>query len=760
MDALAQDVKPGAGLAGLLRSAIASGVQFRLSGAEIVAADPQLADPAVMAELRSRRNELWEYLGGAELDAPSLDLMATRFKHVQLVLPQTEAEALKLIAQLEAEADAQSGARDGRGPLGLDIETAANAGEEVRGYVHLRRDGDIEQPSPVAQDPERLQRKGNTASTAGLDPNRSTVRLAQLCGGGETCMVLDTRLVPLTVLTPVLGRRKCVIHNAAFELRFLHHASIMVPQVECSMQAAGLMLGVHARNLPDVAQHYLGIELPKELQLSDWGATVLSPGQLAYAALDAIIARQLWPLLRRDMMVAKRAGAYVLCREALPVVARMQARGARMDTAAHRKQAQRWRADHADARHAFQAMTGEAPPETPAEIRNLLERALLPELLQTWPRTAKTKALSTAATQLLRQVTTVPALGPVCTIKKFEKLLSSFGDGLAARVGKDGRIRAGFNIASAKTGRMSCGDPNLQQLPRDPAVRNCIVAADGHVLVVADYNTMELRAAAEISNDDVLRQDFRSGVNLHRRLAAQMFDIPEDQVTKEQRQGAKAINFGTIYGAGGVGLAASAWTSYGIVLTPQQAQAARDRFLECYRTLARWMRDHADLCQRRGYIAIGNYGRVIMAAWEAAPAQPRVYDRYGEGGDDDDDLDIDDEDGLDNRIPYGRNYPAHTACSLKYTLCCNAPVQGACAEILMRAMILIDRMLIEAGIDGGLVLAVHDELVLEVPEDRAAEAASLLEAAMVQAFAEYFPSAPVSGLVEVHIVRAWGEAKK
>ena len=103
-------------------------------------------------------------------------------------------------------------------------------------------------------------------------------------------MVLDTRLVPLTVLAPVLGRRKWVIHNAAFELRFLHHAGIAVPDFECTMQAAGLMLGVHRRSLEETARHYLDIELPKELQLSDWGAPTLSPGQLAYAALDVIVA--------------------------------------------------------------------------------------------------------------------------------------------------------------------------------------------------------------------------------------------------------------------------------------------------------------------------------------------------------------------------------------------------------------------------------------------------------------------------------------
>jgi DNA polymerase-1 len=390
----------------------------------------------------------------------------------------------------------------------------------------------------------------------------------------------------------------------------------------------------------------------------------------------------------------------------------------------------------------------------------LLERTLSPEVLRAWPRTEKTNALSTGAKQLLKQAVNVPALQQVCTIRTFGKLLSSFGTTLVARVGKDGRIHAGFNIASTKTGRMSCNEPNLQQLPRDPAFRSCFVATEGNVLVVADYSTMELRAAAEISGDVRLRADFAANVDLHRRTASQMFDIPEDQVTPEQRQAAKPINFGTIYGAGGAGLAASAWASYGVVMTPAQAERARDRFLARYPTLARWMGDHADLCQHRGYIAVGKHGRVILAEWEASPAaaQPHLYAPYGYD-DNDDDLDMDDEDALDARIPYGRNYPPRVQSPLRYTLCCNAPVQGACADILLRAIYLIDRMLTEAGIPGGLVLAVHDELVLEVPEDRAAEAARLLQAAMVQAFSEYFPAAPTEGLVDVHVGKKWGAAK-
>jgi DNA polymerase-1 len=495
---------------------------------------------------------------------------------------------------------------------------------------------------------------------------------------------------------------------------------------------------------------------------------VLSRGQIAYAALDAIVALRLWPLLRDALLRSGPFSAYALQRDCIPATVRMQARGLLLDRDAHQKQIERWAVARSDARHAFIERTGNPPPETPAQIRELLRRVLPEETLQEWPRTEKSGALSTSDNGLKR-CSHVPEIDLVRTIKAHEKLLSAFGAPLAARAGPDGRIRASFNLAGAKTGRMRCSNPNMQQLPRDPAYRNCFIAAPGNVLIVADYSMMELRGTAEIYNDAVLRKDFADSVDLHRRLAAQMFGITEEQVTKEQRQAAKPINFGTIYGAGGAGLATSAWDGYGVRMTPEEAAAARDRFLGRYSALAFGMRTNADACQRRGYIAIGKHGRVILAEWEkAADPHRSTYQRavraHGDAyaGEAKDDVDGDDvDDPFDTGAGSGRRWlDPRPPSPLKFTLCCNAPVQGACAEITMLAMTLIDRAMTDAGIPGGPVLAVHDELVLEVPEDRAAEAARLLAACMTRAFKDYFPAAPVTNLVDVHPpARSWGEAK-
>jgi DNA polymerase I len=301
---------------------------------------------------------------------------------------------------------------------------------------------------------------------------------------------------------------------------------------------------------------------------------------------------------------------------------------------------------------------------------------------------------------------------------------------------------------------MSCTEPNLQQCPRDRAFRDCFRASPGHVLVVGDYSSMELRGAAEVSNDPVMREDFRKpGYDPHRRLAAAINRIPEAAVTPEQRQGAKAINFGTIYGAGGVGLAASAWASYGIKLSPDEALAARTRFFAHCKVLQSWMGTHAHACRCRGYIDAGPLGRVIEAAWERAPEVLRARHWHE---------DTEDEDGLEpeaEELEHGQRWQPGPVSPLKYTLSCNAPIQGACADCTMTALTLIDRALTEAAIDGGVILAVHDEFVLDVLEAQAPAAAEILEKCMVDAFRRIFPNAPVTELVDVKTALTWGEAK-
>jgi DNA polymerase-1 len=256
---------------------------------------------------------------------------------------------------------------------------------------------------------------------------------------------------------------------------------------------------------------------------------------------------------------------------------------------------------------------------------------------------------------------------------------------------------------------------------------------------------MELRAAAEVYDDAAMRADFANGVDLHQRQAAETLNIPQNEVTPQQRNAAKPICFGTIYGAGPRGLAASAWANYGLVLTEDKAALDRQAFLSRYPDLAAGMDSSFVQSNQLGAISIGRFGRVIEASWENPQQTNGQYNYWRDLTDEEEE---DEEEQQQQPLPWRR--------VLKRTLCCNAPIQGACADVAMLALTWADAALTKAGIAGGPILFVHDEIVLEVPTPDAERAAALLTDCMTRAFAAVFPNAPLNGLVEQKITDAWG----
>jgi DNA polymerase-1 len=728
----------------LLRVVTVAGVSFRLMGEQIrvTGRAPRTLWP-VLDALKPRKPEIMAILGAEERDRPSIELLADL--GVTAVVPETAEEAQVLLAELLADSaliTPPGEQRKGGSWVGTDAETGANPGVEDRPSAKLRlRDG-----LPWKHQP-------SFTGTAGLDPHRSTIRLMQLYGGGARCMVLDTRILPLDTIAEVFRDHTPIIHNASFELRFLAEAGFEVARFEDTMQATGLLLGAHRRGIDHAAKHWLGIDLPKTHQRSDWSAPVLSPGQIAYAALDAIVAFQLWRRQRVELHQKRRMPAYRLQRDVTPATVRMIQRGITFDLTAHAEQIARWEADAQAEKAAFTVATGKAPPSKPAETRAFLAEVLPADVIANWPRTPKSGELSTEGAELKRHLM-VPPIRLLLSITALAKLHSTFGPELAQKVSAGtGRLHAGFNIASTKAGRFSCSDPNVQQIPKHKAAgfRACFVAEPGKVLVIADYNGMELRAAAEVYDDDAMRMDFANGVDLHRRQAAEMLSISIEQVTKDQRDAAKPICFGTIYGAGRRGIQKSAWVSYNILLTEDEAEAQRRAFLNRYPDLDAGMERSYRQSNAQGYIPVGRLGRVIEAAWES-PALPDGAFNYRRESEETDNLfDIldDDDDWITRQRPW-RN-------ELKRTLCCNAPIQGACADISMQALIYVDAALRAAGIDGGVVLFVHDELVVEAPAADAERVRQILDEGMTRAFAETFPTAPIQGLVETRVAATWGE---
>jgi DNA polymerase-1 len=692
----------------LLREVTALGVEFRISGADVSinGADLLPADLRAALDAANSSGLLFDYLDGDGGADEPIALLAQL--GVDAVLVETRADTRKAVRQIILARHKHPGA------IGLDIETTPLPPyRREREPVQLNKNGTLSVRQPAHDDP------------AGLSPHTAAIATLQLYAGGKHCFVFRGEASKMLVASNWLRSQHLVVHNASFDVAFLRHYAGSKPlasrrrrgRIECSMQATGLLLGVNNRSLADAASAFLGVEVSKEVRPSDWGAVRLSRGQITYAALDAVLVHRLWPLLDEQMTAKRRKGAYELQRGAVLPVADMELRGVLLDRDIHTERAGEWSRELAEARHRYHEMTGKPPPSKPNELREWLTDVLDPAQLGSWPRTESGDQLSVAAEHLDRLVH-IPSARPVLDILAREKLLRSFGAGLAALINPaTGRLHAHYIIAGAKSGRFSCSKPNMQQLPsrRDPNFRKCIVAGPGNVLVGCDWNQIEMRAAAWISRDPALTRIYAEGLDIHAETAANFIRCDIKAVTKAQRQAAKPVNFGSIFGIGPQSLAAYAFSSYGVEMTETAAKQQLNAFHRRFGMLKFYQDNHAAICKTQGYVNIGA-GRVVEAAWE----------------------------------PGGH---------ISYPQACNIPIQGICADATLRAMMLVHHRFITANIRGGLIASVHDELLAEAVEDDAERARILLQDAMIEAFMVTFPGAPTTGVAKAAIGRTWFDVK-
>jgi DNA polymerase I len=633
-----------------------------------------------------------------------------------------------------AEMFADAGVR----PVSIDIETMPD--EEAAGQIEtlsrqcahvdasIRAARKAKAPSAALEaNKRRLAIDLAYARTAALDPHRGAIRTLQIYGGGPRVAVIDVVATGPRVLQALHGRQ-VIAHNYGFEFSFLSKLGIEPSRGDCTAQLARLLLGPLDGALETAAPALLGIgPTDKTEQTDDWSAENLSDAQIVYAAIDAVlpwrIAEKCFPRL------GPQIPAYVIQRRVLPPVTRMQARGFLFDVDRHAKLMAELVAETAELGKAFaEACVScglchiQTPPSTDEGKRRLLEDLLTDEELAMWARTAKARKLSVAAGQL-RHAGHYDPVAVLAKIIKNDTLRKSFGYKLQAFANpRTGRIHSSYMICGTESGRASCNSPNVQQIPADERLRGLFRAADGDLLVLCDYGSMELRAAGCISGDRKLLKVFERGLDLHAMTASTMLGKPPIEVSPEERKVGKTTNFGAVYGQGARGLQNQLWKNLGLWISLDEAAAWQDAFARSYPQFAEWRKDHAARCDLEGKIVIGKDARL---------GRGRIYPR--------------------SRLPKDGFF---------FTRCCNLPIQGVCADIAMNALASIDEALSAAGIPGGPVAWLHDEFVLEVPENYADRSAALLRECMVNAFIEVFPDAPTRKLAEPHIAVNWADAKQ
>jgi DNA polymerase-1 len=564
---------------------------------------------------------------------------------------------------------------------------------------------------------------GFDTETTELDPYEGNIRLVQLSDGKET-QVIDLKpfaargdLKTLPELAPLrellaADRPIKIAHNAKFDSKWTkHHLGVDIGGVFDTLIASQLIAAGdqdRRHNLAEVVLHFLGTELDKSEQVSDWSAEELSQSQIQYAAKDAAIMiplrEKIVERLRQDELI-KVAKLEFDC--VMPIAA-MELNGFYLDKARWREQLENVKKEQEVVAYQLQQMLAAGVAQASlfgvTEI-NLDSQSQVSDALRNLgvpvPETTRGWQLQPLATEY-------PVVAKLLEYRGVAKSISSFGETILEFIKPEtGRIHSDFRQIGAPTGRFSCSKPNIQQIPHEQEYRRCFRAPDGKKLVIADYSQIELRILAEFSNDENFIKGFNSGADFHTITAAQVFNVKPEEVTGDQRSFAKRLNFGVVYGIGSQRFALMTG------LSQTEAENIMRRYFATYRGLDEWLR---------------NAARKVVSDRTSRTGSGRLY-RFR--------FDENDRQAIGGAQRNGKNFP----------------IQGTSADILKRALHLLHKQIRTTS--AKLVNIVHDEIILECDAAEAEQTAATLESVMCAAGEEYVKKVPVK--VDVTISDEWSK---
>lgn len=560
--------------------------------------------------------------------------------------------------------------------------------------------------------------------TTGLRPEAADVRLTCISGPAGN-FVLDHKKakVPFGKIADKLADAcPWAVFNAGFEGRWFDHATggpdVVLYDVGVMSKAK---LGGRPLRLADMVKRDLKKERDnKHLQVSDWSALGLTDEQYDYGFEDAEDTYELWKMWKTGLTDAQWSG-FLILNDAWRGTAEMEDTGVLIDAPYHQTLIDMW----ARRRKVAEAVLRRFTPED--VLPNLRSKKMLSDFLKTvldersvkaWPSTAKQGQLQTTRAQLRQASFRAPYpmsrwLAALMVFNRADKYLSTYGENLLTKqaLSEDGRIHGRFNIAQAITARYSSSNPNLQNIPRQPAVRRSFIAPPDTDMVLADYSGVELRVLAEVSGDPQLKKDVIFG-DVHAESAITLFrqnreDFlarlkAKDPAAKEMRSKAKGFSFQLTYGAGTGALA--------LVLRCSDSEAKdyvgawADRYPKAY-ALRYQMYDQM---MATGFLPIHS-GRTVFVHRN------------------------------DRTLPVAANYP----------------IQGAAADVMYRAVTRMGEVVWEVDYPARMLASVHDELLLLCRAGHGADLETHLQEQMRLAWLDVFPGTATDNLIDSAVGQSW-----
>ena len=508
-------------------------------------------------------------------------------------------------------------------------------------------------------------------------------------------------------------------HNVKYDAEVLGRYGVEIAPVDDTMLISYVLEGgLHGHGMDDLAELHFGHTNIKYKEVAGTGKSQVTFDKVAlakaldYAAEDADITlrlhRTLKPRLAMDHMVSVYEN---MERPLIAVLTEMERTGIAVDAKVLKDLSTDFAKRLGDLETEIHALAGhEFNINSPKQLGEIL----FDEMGIEGGKKGKTGAYGTGADILEGLAAAGHELpAQVLDFRQLAKLKTTYTDALIEQINPEsGRIHTSYGQAIASTGRLSSTDPNLQNIPirteEGRKIRRAFVPAKGCALLSADYSQIELRLLAHVAGIDVLKEAFREGQDIHALTASQVFGVPVDGMDPMVRRQAKAINFGIVYGISAFGLARQ--------LDIPRGEAARyiDAYFDRYPGIRTYMEDTKGRARESGFVTT-LYGRKCYVP------------------------------GIQDKNAARRNFAERAAI--------NAPIQGGAADIIKRAMIRLPGALQDAGLNAKMLLQVHDELVLDVPEKELDETTNVAKKIM-----ESVADLDVPLVVDTGFGKNWEEA--